>query len=167
MNFNNLPEIKNVNIVRKDEIQDDGIVYDDFDSNDANKDEEISVTNLESLSDSIIELLKLLKTPEMLNMKISNYAQYSNKIYTKYREKMPQKIIDLLLEDEKNGNVHNLAELTVLLERVIKVKISENPKEEYIKQEKELSEHALNKYVYPKHGGKDNFLKAMEQHSKK
>ena len=81
--------------------------------------------------------------------------EYENIIYGKFNSFLPMKIISLLVEQER---YNNLTELLDMFETLKDIKAGK--KDINIEAEK-FGEHNRSKYVYPKFGGKDNFIQEM------
>jgi len=78
----------------------------------------------------------------------------------KYINELPIKIINLMFEDDRYNHLDQLLDMFDKLKEVKKGNVDIN--EQFAKFSEKLNET----YVYPTHGGKDNFLKKMQNNKK-
>ena len=62
-----------------------------------------AIPDLEKLLENIIELVELMESPDMQELKEKDKSRYENLIIVKYQDHMPYNIIKLLLQDRNNN----------------------------------------------------------------
>jgi len=114
-----------------------------------------AIPNLNNILEKIIEMVEFMNTPQMVKKKAADPKNYEYTIYFKYRDYMPSKIIDLLIEN----HTENLQKLITMFETLNGIKAGElDMKTEYEK----FTENVNEEYLYPSFGGKDKFRERMK-----
>jgi hypothetical protein len=113
-----------------------------------------AIPNLNELLEKIIEMVEFMNTPQMVKKKRTDPKNYEYTIFFKYREHMPTKIIDLLIENHTD----NLQKLITMFETLNGIKMGNlDMTTEYEK----FTENVNEEYLYPSFGGKDKFRERM------
>jgi len=114
-----------------------------------------AIPNLNELLEKIIEMVEFMNTPQMVKKKRTDPKNYEYIIFFKYRDYMPSKIIDLLIED----HTENLQKLITMFETLNGIKSGElDMTTEY----KLFTDKVNEEYLYPSFGGKDKFMERMK-----
>lgn len=87
--------------------------------------------------------------------------EFENIVYGKYNNVLPMKIISLLIEQERYDNLNELLDM---FETLKDIKLG---KKDINLEAEKFGEKNRSKYVYPKFGGKDNFLEKMSENPNK
>lgn len=117
-----------------------------------------AIPDLEKMLVHIYELLEEIETPEMQELEKKDRKQFEVILTHKYRDDIPSiKIMNLILEPERYENLDKLLDMFERLQMVKDKKITIDS------AQKEWCEKLNETYVYPVHGGKEEFEKKMEE----
>lgn len=118
-----------------------------------------SIPDLDVITGHVVDMLEFMDSSDMVKKRKENQKEFELVVYHKYRELMPTKIIDLLIEDR----VGNLERLITMFDTLKDVKAGKkNMEKEYSR----FTEDVNQQYVYSKYGGKDKFNKKMMEYAK-
>jgi hypothetical protein len=129
-----------------------------------NYEEPLNIANLEQITDNILDLLDFMHSEEMIIKKHQDNIEFERILSVKYNDLMPRKIIDLLLEDEKNNNTNNFNKLIKMIEVLSQIK---GGNLDYDQEYTKFTEDVNEEYIYSKYGGKENFQKVLAEDQKK
>ena len=118
-----------------------------------------AIPDLGMMTGYIMEMLAFMDSPEMMKKKRENEKEYELVVFHKYRDLMPTKIIDLLMEDK----INNLKKIISMFETLNDIKVG---KREMTKEYNKFTENVNSEYVYPQFGGKQQFNQKMMEYAK-
>ncbi len=90
----------------------------------------------------------------MKNMEKNDQLTFEQIVYNKYNDQMPRSIIKLLIDE--NERYDNLAQMLDMFDSLDKIK---NGQKDINHGFDEYNEKLNEKFIYPQHGGKEEFLK--------
>ena len=114
-----------------------------------------AIPNLDEMLDHINDLLECTEEPHMKQLQETDKDMFERIIINKYHDKMPFKIIRMLMEPDRYVNLDKLLDM---FETLKKVKRGEA---DVYDEFKKFNEKQNEQYVYPKFGGKEEFYKKM------
>jgi hypothetical protein len=113
------------------------------------------IPDLDNMLEDIDTLLDFIEKPEMKHLENTNRDMFERVIINNYHEKLPFKIIRLLMEPERFDNLSKLLEMFDMLKNV------KSGKADVYDEFKKFNEIQNVRYLYPSFGGKDEFIKKM------
>jgi len=116
-----------------------------------------AIPDLDEYLKHINEMLEFIETPHMTKLKKNNEKEYEKLVFGKYNAHLPTKLIRLMLEDDRYDHLAKLLDMFDTLNAV------KQGKKDIQDEFKKFSENLNEKYVYPLHGGKENFEKKMNE----
>lgn len=121
-----------------------------------------AIPDLENMLTHIDNLIEYAESTEMRILSNTNYQEYETKIYQRFNQHIPIKMISLLIDE--NERYDNLDGIIGMFETLKDIKEGKkNMQNEYEKFSEKLNE----KYLYPDFGGKENFINEMKNSAKK
>ena len=108
---------------------------------------------LECLNNAII----FIDTNEMQILEVEDNEKFETILYHKYNDRLPTSMIKLLCSKEREQNIGPMVEMLYSLSEI------KQGKKDLVEETKKFSEKQSEKYIYPKFGGKDQFLDKMSK----
>lgn len=118
--------------------------------------------DLKYIVDTVTQILELMSTDEMINLKQTDVVQYEQIIHDKFVDFCDKyySLFSLLLD----GKVESLSNLITMINTLCMVKTGQISMDAaYTNIREDLS----NKYIYPKYGGKREFERSIIERSKR
>jgi hypothetical protein len=116
-----------------------------------------AIPDLGDILQYVDNLIEFVEKPEMIILKGADYQEFEKRVYQRYNQFMPIKIIGLLIdEDERYDNLTKLLDMFDRLENVKRG--NSNIQTEY----EDFSEKLNEQYLYPVFGGKEKFIETMK-----
>jgi hypothetical protein len=106
-----------------------------------------AIPDLDNLLSEIKKIIKDVESPQFVALKEKNKSEYEQVIVHKYLEKVPLKIINLMMEDNRYSHLSNLLDMFDKLNDVKKGKTNID------EAGKQFGEKMNEQYLYPKFGG--------------
>jgi hypothetical protein len=116
-----------------------------------------AIPDLGNILEYVDSLIEFVEKPEMIILKGVDYQEFEKRVYQRYNQFMPIKIIGLLIDE--NERYDNLTKLLDMFDRLENVKRgNSNIQSEY----EDFSEKLNEQYLYPVFGGKEKFIETMK-----
>ena len=120
-----------------------------------------NIPNLEKLTSDVLNFIQFTDKPEIKNMIKTRYGEFINIITEKYPD-IPFSITKMLIDENINRD-ESIKRLIHIFERLNKIK---NGKLNLNSEFKDFQEEISEEYLYPKFGGREEFIKKMGQSKK-
>lgn len=134
-----------------------------LDKTDINPDEYTIDMTVDAIPDTneLIEHLNnailFIDTPAMQLLEIEDNEKFETILHEKYNSRLPNSMIKLLCSNERENNIEQIVEMLCSLSEI------KQGKKDLMEETKKFSEKQSEKYIYPKFGGKNNFLDKMSK----
>lgn len=115
-----------------------------------------AIPDLDQMLVKINELLEFIEKPESVNMMKRNKNDFEDMIIKLFGEDIPNKIITLMLEDDRYDNLAKLLDMFDILRKV------KNQQADIQEEFHKFNENLNEQYLYPKFGGKEEFENRMK-----
>jgi len=131
--------------------------------NEVNPDEYMVDMSVDAIPDTdyILECLNnainFIDTNEMQILEVEDNEQFETIMYHKYNDRLPTSMIKLLCSKEREHNIGQIIEMLCSLSDIKK------GNKDLMEETKKFSEKQSEKYIYPKFGGKEQFLDKMSK----
>lgn len=114
-----------------------------------------AIPDLDEMLRHINDLLDCIEEEHMKQLEIQDKNMFERIIINKFHDKMPFKIIRMLMEPDRYNNLDKLLDMFETL------KIVQRGDADVYTEFKKFNEKQNEEYVYPKFGGKEEFYKKM------
>ena len=120
-----------------------------------------NIPNLEKLTTDVFDFIQFTDKSQIKNMIKNRYGEFINVVTEKYPD-IPFSIIKMLIDNDSNRD-ENIKRLISVFERLNNIK---KGKHDINNEFKDFQEEISEEYLYPKFGGRDEFIKKMGQPKK-
>lgn len=121
-----------------------------------------AIPDVDRILEIIEDMLNFIETPVMEELEKTDKEEFERLVYGKYNgiEELPFRIISLVVDENRYENIEQLLDMFEILKEV------KAGKKNIFEEAEKFGEAQNEKFVYKNFGGKENFIKMMEESKK-
>ena len=121
-----------------------------------------AIPDLDELIEIINDMMEFMDTPVMKELEMRDRDEFESVVHMKYNNTIiPFRIIVLLTSEDRYDNLDRLLDMFDTLDKIKK------GEKNIFEEADKFGEKKNEEYVYPNFGGKENFIKMLEDDKKK